>query len=232
MIMCVCLSQRIASLCKLLGRGEDQLQIAMQNLSSSESMDFRALLLNESRKATEDEGGNQPPLGGKRGRCESDAESGFEDGGSSLTSKSMSDVTIGPLDMDNLQIYHLLMELQSVAVEWKSFRKVQNCSCAMPFEHFTKKVGRVLYLTCKHRRPLFLSLATYHVISMSVCVEKVYTVYCCLESMSCLFRFHFITFCLIREYQYILVLCSLIFLFPQIGNKVCLGCLLLSMQVM
>ncbi|KAK2184782.1 hypothetical protein NP493_253g03029 [Ridgeia piscesae] len=136
---CQLLEKRIASLCKLLGRGEDQLQMAMQNLSSSESMDFRALLLNESRKATEDEGGNQPPLVGKRGRCESDAESGFEDGGSSLTSKSMNDVTLGPLDMDNLQIYHLLMELQSVAVEWKSFRKVQNCSCAMPFEHFTKK---------------------------------------------------------------------------------------------
>jgi len=34
----------------------------------------------------------------------------------------------------------LLCELQSVAVEWKSLRQATNCSCAMPFEHHTKKV--------------------------------------------------------------------------------------------
>ena len=55
-------------------------------------------------------------------------------------SKSVNDVTMEPLDLDSLQIYQLLLELQSVAVEWKSFRKVQSCRCAMPFEHFTKKV--------------------------------------------------------------------------------------------
>ena len=80
-------------------------------------------------------------------RNESDAESGFEDGGSSLTLKSMNDGVVEPVDMDSLQIYNLLTELQSVAVEWKSLRKVRSCSCAMPFEHFTKKVGSVCVLS-------------------------------------------------------------------------------------
>ena len=110
----------------------------MQNLSSSESMDFRALLLNETRKTTGNDAVNRA---GIPNRNESDAESGFEDGGSSLTLKSMNDGAVEPVDMDSLQIYNLLTELQSVAVEWKSLRKVHSCSCAMPFEHFTKKVG-------------------------------------------------------------------------------------------
>ena len=127
--------QRTASLTKLLGYGfcEESLVQALQNLSSSESMDFRALLLNETssgRKNTVNGSENHA-----RRRIESDAESGFEDG--SLLSKSMTDDT----STDHLEVEQLLLELQSVALEWKSFRNAVHCSCALPFEQHSKKVN-------------------------------------------------------------------------------------------
>ena len=35
---------------------------------------------------------------------------------------------------------NLLAELKSVAIEWKIFRNVKHCNCAMPFEPYNKKV--------------------------------------------------------------------------------------------
>ena len=87
-------------------------------------------------------------LGGR----ESDTESGFEDGSSSM-SKSMNDedgMTQSGLSsstsLDNLCVDQLLVELKSVAIDWKTFRNVKTCSCAMPFEHYTKKVGLPAYI--------------------------------------------------------------------------------------
>jgi len=39
-----------------------------------------------------------------------------------------------------VSVEQLLMELQSLAVEWKSLRRATNCSCAIPFEQHSKKV--------------------------------------------------------------------------------------------
>ena len=39
--------QRLSTLCKLLGRGEDTLKKTFQSLSSSESLDFRSVLYND-----------------------------------------------------------------------------------------------------------------------------------------------------------------------------------------
>lgn len=138
---------------KLLGYayGEETLMQAIQNLSSSDSMDFRALLLNDTNAKTcsEDILKNSliPSSGLGKNRLESDAESGFEDGIISQMSKSLNlddvVVTSGSSDVDALdpvQIEQLLNELQSVAIEWKSLRSAVMCSCAMPFEQHSKKV--------------------------------------------------------------------------------------------
>ena len=41
---------------------------------------------------------------------------------------------------DSLCVENLLAELKSVAIEWKIFRNVKQCNCAMPFEPYNKKV--------------------------------------------------------------------------------------------
>ena len=79
------------------------------------------------------------------GRRESDSESGFEDYNSQM-SKSMNDEFHASLmshstSVDNLMIDQLVTELKSVAVDWKTFRSVKQCSCAVPFEHHIRKVS-------------------------------------------------------------------------------------------
>ena len=34
-------------------------------------------------------------------------------------------------------------EIDSVAVDWRSLRAIKECVCSTPFDHFSKKVGRV-----------------------------------------------------------------------------------------
>lgn len=101
--------QRLSSLCKLLGRGEDSLKRTVQNLSSSESLDFRSVLFNDSANASNiAQGATSTPApavsangsasllnveennhGDPLTRKESDSESGFEDGSSSQMSRSL-----------------------------------------------------------------------------------------------------------------------------------------------
>lgn len=128
-------TQRVSTLCKLLGHTEQGLQKALASLSSSESMDFQALLLGD---GVLNQNGANPNLV----RRESDTESGFEDGNSSQMSKSLDGggVLTASDSIECLQIEQILTELMSIATEWKSLRNVKNCSCAMPFEQYTKKV--------------------------------------------------------------------------------------------
>lgn len=121
---------------------------AIQNLSSSESMDFRALLLNDADNKNSEEiiksSGTSPNSHVKN--LENDAESGFEDGGTTRMSKSLVKdgvMSSGVNEADPVQIEQLLKELQSVAIEWKSLRNAVICSCAMPFEQHSKKVSAV-----------------------------------------------------------------------------------------
>ena len=150
--------QRLTSLCKLLNKPEEQLRKYLQGMTTSESMDLSALLIAESQHKTlpaqhpantlrqahlDAENSNH------RTTRESDSESGFEDGSSQM-SKSMNDEvglsmqTSGlmstSLSLETLCLDSLVTELKSVAVDWKTFRTVRVCSCAMPFEHYTKKV--------------------------------------------------------------------------------------------
>ena len=50
--------------------------------------------------------------------------------------------------VESLHVEQILMELQSVAVDWKSLRDVKTCSCALPFEQYTKKVLCVCVCVC------------------------------------------------------------------------------------
>lgn len=61
-----------------------------------------------------------------------------EDAVNSMTASGLSSST----SLESLCVDQLLMELKSVAIDWKTFRNVSQCSCAIPFEHYTKKVGQ------------------------------------------------------------------------------------------
>ncbi|XP_013378996.1 myotubularin-related protein 6-like [Lingula anatina] len=82
----------------------------------------------------------------------SDSESGFEDGGSQMSKSGMELEGIEEVDslqdspvisqsnsFDNLMLEQLELEMESVAVDWKTLRNIKQCSCAAPFEHYTKK---------------------------------------------------------------------------------------------
>ena len=106
----------MSGLGKLLGYScsDDSLSKALQTLSASDSLDFRALL--------------QPDGTLDDSFCAvTSADSGFENGRSAAV-----DAVVA--------VDQLLCELQSVAIEWKSLRQAKSCSCAMPFEHHSKKV--------------------------------------------------------------------------------------------
>ena len=81
------------------------------------------------------------------GQIKSDSESGFDESGSQMSRSGIED-RISTLDPDMLSrsasfekfnLDQLHLELKSVATDWQSFRHIHTCSCAMPFDHFTKK---------------------------------------------------------------------------------------------
>lgn len=41
------------------------------------------------------------------------------------------------------QIQELTRDLESVAIDWKTLRNITECSCSTPFDHFSRKVGKV-----------------------------------------------------------------------------------------
>ena len=117
----------MAGLGKLLGYSynDDSLSKALQTLSASDSLDFRAFLAPDG-SLTDSKDDMLFAL--------NSADSGYENGGGGVV---VGDVVEPPVVVAPDQ---LLGELQSVAVEWKSLRQATSCSCAMPFEHHTKKV--------------------------------------------------------------------------------------------
>ncbi|XP_052793920.1 myotubularin-related protein 6-like isoform X1 [Mya arenaria] len=80
-------------------------------------------------------------------QTKSDSESGFDESCSNM-SRSGIDECYSTLEngsisqsmsLDRLNLDQLHLELDSVAVDWRSFRNIFTCSCAFPFDHFTKK---------------------------------------------------------------------------------------------
>ena len=76
----------------------------------------------------------------------SDSESGFDESGSQMSRSGIEDHISPDLlsrstSLEKLNIDQLVLELQSIAVDWQSFRNIHTCSCAMPFDYFTKKAS-------------------------------------------------------------------------------------------
>ncbi|OWF52869.1 myotubularin-related protein 8-like isoform X2 [Mizuhopecten yessoensis] len=93
----------------------------------------------------------------KINHIKSDRESGFDEASSTMSRSGVDEVAsqmsksgieegVGTMEssmlsggMETLTLDQLLLELQSVAVDWRSFRQVHTCTCATPFDCFTKK---------------------------------------------------------------------------------------------
>jgi len=134
------LEKRISRMCGVLGKSDEEQRRILAGLANSESMDLTALL-NGTHITSHQPEDHSPGLT----RHESDTESGFEDAASSQLSKSTMDDS-GSLSnsaflagSEEVSADTLLMELKSVAVNWKTLRNVRSCNCAIPFETFTKK---------------------------------------------------------------------------------------------
>ena len=88
-------------------------------------------------------------ISGSLNHIKSDSESGFDEASSQLSRSGGVDELAGGGGMsmvrspssDMLTLEQLVAELKTVAIGWKSFRNVFNCSCASPFDHYVKKVG-------------------------------------------------------------------------------------------
>lgn len=88
---------------------------------------------------------------GNLSQAKSDSESGFDESCSQMSRSGIDDriSTLEPeylshsTSLDKLDLEQLHLELDSVAVDWRPFRNIYTCSCAMPFDHFTKKASLV-----------------------------------------------------------------------------------------
>ena len=97
----------------------------------------------------------------------SDTESGFEEMSKSVPDDLKCNMTLPGIgdchNMDSsmtssasaeqLNLDYLILEVTSVALDWQSFRNVPTCSCASPFDRFTKKFhcwkcGKVFCTRC------------------------------------------------------------------------------------
>jgi len=125
------LEKRIRAVSKQLGysAGADSLALALQNLSSSDSMDFRSLLLNEN---------NDDSLPVTKNLMQSSTTHSATENGSGA-GKGDERHEGETEDEGCVPIEQLLAELTSVATEWKSLRTAVSCSCAMPFEQHNQK---------------------------------------------------------------------------------------------
>ena len=82
------------------------------------------------------------------------SKSGLDDLASSEVSKvdpeegicTMESSMTASVSRDQLSMDQLHLEIDSVAVDWKSFRQLYHCACASPFDSFTKKASSSLYL--------------------------------------------------------------------------------------
>jgi len=75
--------------------------------------------------------------------CSNMSRSGIDECNSTLEADSLSHST----SLDKLNLDQLRLEIDSVAVDWRPFRNIHTCSCAIPFDHFTKKARQMFY-TC------------------------------------------------------------------------------------
>ncbi|XP_071086998.1 phosphatidylinositol-3,5-bisphosphate 3-phosphatase MTMR6-like isoform X1 [Haliotis cracherodii] len=144
------LEKRVTQICKLLGKSDETIQRKLQGFLSMESLDgFLAghideLTLKIAEANHNDIESKDSDLSGNH--VKSDSESGFDESSSQMSRSGIEDGYAMDSSLlhrspssETLSLDQLLMELKTVAVEWRSFRNVHNCSCATPFDHYVKK---------------------------------------------------------------------------------------------
>ena len=160
--------QRITQICKLLGKSDETIQRKLQGFLSMDSIDgYLASHLDDtsiSNKLTSadrnsddsDHKLNHIDSGLKynditQNHVKSDSESGFDESSSQMSRSGIED---GNYTMENsmltrspsseqLSLDQLVAEMKTVALDWRPFRNVHNCSCATPFDHYMKKARNV-----------------------------------------------------------------------------------------
>lgn len=150
--------QRVTQICKLLGKSDETIQRKLQGFLSMESLDgFLAghideLTLKIAEANHNDIESKDADLSGNH--VKSDSESGFDESSSQMSRSGIEDGYAMDSSLlhrspssETLSLDQLLMELKTVAVEWRSFRNVHNCSCATPFDHYVKKARLILLFT-------------------------------------------------------------------------------------
>lgn len=151
----------------MLGKSDDVIQRTLQGFQSMESLDgivgddslIQKLIENhsgtncensiekfENQSDYERNEKNKLLENFTQNHVKSDSESGFDESGSQMSQSGIEDHISPDLlsrstSLEKLNIDQLVLELQSVAIDWQSFRNIHTCSCAMPFDYFTKKAS-------------------------------------------------------------------------------------------
>lgn len=160
--------QRITQICHVLGKSDETLQRTLQGSSSIESLDaipsendhhphHKSNRLPEGCVNSDstlpcdkrDPSDKSKFIDNGLSQTKSDSESGFDESCSNMSRSGIDDcnsaIENGTISrstsLEKLNLDQLKLELDSVALEWKSFRNIFTCSCAFPFDHFTKKAS-------------------------------------------------------------------------------------------
>ncbi|XP_059168052.1 myotubularin-related protein 6-like [Physella acuta] len=208
------LEKRVTQICKLLGKSDEIIQRKLQGYLSMDSIDGflsghigdgpahskSPPLTDNFHKASPDSdltiNGKYPHLDNAAvNHLKSDTESGFDESSSQMSRSGIDDgVYVGmeasgmvrSPSSDQLSVDQLIAELKTVAIGWKSFRNVNSCACATPFDYYVKKFhcwkcGDVFCTRCiarniplpghYHRRPVPVCKPCYKEVRRSPSTE-------------------------------------------------------------
>ncbi|KAK6168446.1 hypothetical protein SNE40_020977 [Patella caerulea] len=140
------LEKRVMQICKLLGKPDEIIQRKLQGFLSVDSLDgilADHINSNENAGILDETSGNY---------CNDSISNGDV---TDTIKNSHNECDIGPrlkprmdelenvvnttLDSDLLTLDQLVSELRTVALDWRSFRRVYNCNCLIPFDQHVKK---------------------------------------------------------------------------------------------
>ncbi|KAF6016549.1 MTMR6 [Bugula neritina] len=158
------LERRVQELGRLLGRPVAAISQKLQGLLSAESIHCLSSLLESDLSQSSTLNDHDTPIsilndgmesgdGNKLEDNSDDKESGFDDGSSLSKSHMMSDSIIRADGLDNVTLDQIYQEMDSVAINLKTLRNRLQCSCSLPFQHYSKryhcwKCGNVFCSKC------------------------------------------------------------------------------------
>lgn len=160
--------QRLTQIGQILGKSDETIQQSLHACVSMDSLDgviddnFHhklkeklfdnqtsgdSLIVNQSDLQKRESLEKNRLIEGSSNHAKSDSESGFDESCSQMSRSGIDDriSTLEPesmsqsVNLEKFDLNQLHLELQSVAVDWRPFRNIYTCSCAMPFDHFMKK---------------------------------------------------------------------------------------------